>query len=82
VNFQYGFLVNEMAYKCREELVGKRFLSVQSSGKLKLNKICEWEWRSGFVRAVSMKDITSPDLAVSFIFTILICIKTPKTINN
>jgi hypothetical protein len=29
VNFQYGFLVNEMAYKCREELVGKRFLSVQ-----------------------------------------------------
>ncbi|CAC5376747.1 unnamed protein product [Mytilus coruscus] len=53
-----------MAFKCREDLVGKRFLSVQSPGKLKVNKICEWEWRSGFVRAVSLKDVTCPDLAI------------------
>lgn len=67
VSFKYGVSVNEMAYKCREELVGKRFLSVQSQGKLKVNKICDWEWRSGFVRAVSVRDVTSPDLAVSIV---------------
>ncbi|XP_025094136.1 probable JmjC domain-containing histone demethylation protein 2C [Pomacea canaliculata] len=50
-----------MAYKCREEIVGKRFLSVRSPTKLKVSKISEWEWRSGVVRAVSSRDTASVD---------------------
>ncbi|XP_041368314.1 lysine-specific demethylase 3B-like isoform X2 [Gigantopelta aegis] len=55
-----------MTLKCREELVGKRFLSVRSHGKLKLSKITDWEWRSGVIRAVSPthRDITSSDLTI------------------
>lgn len=55
-----------MAYKCREEIVGKRFLSVRSPTKLKVSKISEWEWRSGVVRAVSSRDTASVDFTVSF----------------
>lgn len=55
-----------MAFKCREEIVGKRFLSVKSQAKLKLAKISEWEWRSGVVRAVSSRDSSRSDLSVSF----------------
>ncbi|XP_061186493.1 lysine-specific demethylase 3A-like isoform X2 [Saccostrea echinata] len=53
-----------MAFKCREEIVGKRFLSVKSQAKLKLGKISEWEWRSGVVRAVSSRDSSRSDLSV------------------
>ncbi|KAK7496342.1 hypothetical protein BaRGS_00012507 [Batillaria attramentaria] len=53
-----------MAYKCREEIVGKRFLSVRSPTKLKVSKISEWEWRSGVVRAVSSRDATSVEFTV------------------
>ena len=57
-----------MAFKGREEIVGKRFLSVKSQTKLKLAKISEWEWRSGVVRAVSSRDSSRSDLSVSFLF--------------
>lgn len=54
-----------MAYKCREELVGKRFLSVTSGfTKLKSGKISEWGWRAGVIRAASHKDNNHPDLQV------------------
>ncbi|KAK6185777.1 hypothetical protein SNE40_007932 [Patella caerulea] len=53
-----------MAYKYREELVGKRFLSVKSSGKLKVSKISEWEWRSGVVRAVSSRETGNTEFTV------------------
>ncbi|XP_053407749.1 daf-12-interacting protein 1-like isoform X2 [Mercenaria mercenaria] len=53
-----------MACRYREELVGKRFISVRSPQKLKIQKISEWEWRSGVVRAVSSKDSSSLDLSV------------------
>ncbi|XP_067656839.1 probable JmjC domain-containing histone demethylation protein 2C isoform X2 [Haliotis asinina] len=55
-----------MALKCREELVGKRFLSVRSLTKLKVSKIGDWEWRSGVIRAVSptCRDTTSTELTV------------------
>ncbi|KAI8792891.1 lysine-specific demethylase 3B isoform X1 [Biomphalaria glabrata] len=53
-----------MAYKSREELVGKRFISVKSDGKLKLSKILDWEWRSGFVRAVSSRDSSNAKFTV------------------
>lgn len=59
-----------MAYKYREEIVGKRFLCVSSPGKLKLAKISEWEWRSGVVRAVSGKDTNNVELSVSNILFI------------
>jgi hypothetical protein len=54
-----------MAFKYREEIVGKRFLSVRSALKLKLNKITEWEWRAGVVRASTHKDLQNPELSVS-----------------
>lgn len=57
--------MESMACKYREELVGKRFISVRSPVKLKIGKISEWEWRSGIVRAVSTRDTSSLDLTVS-----------------
>lgn len=62
---QYGYVKCNMACRYREELVGKRFISVRSPQKLKIQKISEWEWRSGVVRAVSSKDTSSLDLSVS-----------------
>ena len=53
-----------MAFKYREEIVGKRFLSVRSQGKLKLSKISEWDWRAGVIRAVTHKDPSNPDISV------------------
>ncbi|CAG5133387.1 unnamed protein product, partial [Candidula unifasciata] len=53
-----------MASRSRDELVGKRFLSVKSARKLKVEKISEWEWRQGFVRAVSTRDTSNPELTV------------------
>lgn len=57
-----------MAYKCREEIVGKRFLSVSSGfTKLKSEKISEWGWRAGVIRAASHKDNNHPDLQVKIL---------------
>ncbi|KAK0183382.1 hypothetical protein PV327_001430 [Microctonus hyperodae] len=53
-----------MAYKFREEIVGKRFLSVSGFSKLKVNKIREWGWRAGVIRAASHKDYNCHDLQV------------------
>ncbi|XP_060527245.1 probable JmjC domain-containing histone demethylation protein 2C isoform X2 [Cylas formicarius] len=53
-----------MAYKCREEIVGKRFLSV-SSGFTKIKgKVRDWNWRAGVIRAATHKDSSSQDLQV------------------
>lgn len=58
-----------MAYKCREEIVGKRFLSVSSGfTKLKSEKISEWGWRAGVIRAASHKDNNHPDLQVKILY--------------
>lgn len=54
-----------MAYKFREEIVGKRFLSVSGFAKLKVNKISEWGWRAGVIRAASHRDNDCQDLQVS-----------------
>lgn len=57
-----------MAYKCREEIVGKRFLSVSSGfSKLKSAKISEWGWRAGVIRASTHKESNHPDLQVKTI---------------
>lgn len=53
-----------MAYKYREELVGKRFLSVSSPGKLKLSKISDWEWRAGVIRAATHRNSKNSELSV------------------
>lgn len=53
-----------MACKYRDEIVGKRFLSVSGFTKLKLSKISEWGWRAGVIRAASHKDNTNRDLQV------------------
>lgn len=55
-----------MAYKCREEIVGKRFLSVSSGfSKLKSTKISEWGWRAGVIRASTHRESNHPDLQVN-----------------
>ena len=54
-----------MAYKYREEIVGKRFLSVRSEVKPKLKQIDQWEWRTGVVRAVSQRELDCSDVLVS-----------------
>ena len=51
--------------KVREEIVGKRFLSVSKSFKLKLSKINEWDWRAGVIRACTHTDCKHPELQVS-----------------
>ncbi|XP_011264721.2 probable JmjC domain-containing histone demethylation protein 2C isoform X3 [Camponotus floridanus] len=53
-----------MAYKFREEIVGKRFLSVSDFTKLKVNKISEWGWRAGVIRAASHRDNGCHDLQI------------------
>lgn len=57
-----------MAYKCREEIVGKRFLSISgfsANNKLKQpSKISEWGWRAGVIRAATHKDNNHPELQV------------------
>lgn len=58
-----GYLICAMAYKHREEIVGKRFLCV--SGRGKLSKVSEWDWRAGIIRAASHKDPKHPELSVS-----------------
>lgn len=60
-----GLPIRNMAYKFREEIVGKRFLSVSGFTKLKVNKISEWGWRAGVIRAASHRDNGCPDLQVS-----------------
>ncbi|XP_014240695.1 probable JmjC domain-containing histone demethylation protein 2C isoform X3 [Cimex lectularius] len=54
-----------MAYKIREELVGKRFLSVSAyKNNVKLGKISDWCWKAGVIRAATHKDNTNKDLQV------------------
>lgn len=59
------FTERNMAYKFREEIVGKRFLSVSGFTKPKVNKISEWGWRAGVIRAASHRDNGCHDLQVS-----------------
>lgn len=65
-------LVCEMAYKFREELVGKRFLTVTGFSKIKVNKVNDWGWRAGVIRAASHRDNSSHELQVGAIFLIII----------
>ncbi|KAI8421611.1 hypothetical protein MSG28_009621 [Choristoneura fumiferana] len=51
-----------MAYKYREDLVGKRFLSVSGVTKINVNKVSEWGWKAGVIRAASLKDNKNKEL--------------------
>ncbi|XP_059049964.1 lysine-specific demethylase 3B isoform X2 [Achroia grisella] len=53
-----------MAYKYREDLVGKRFLSVSGVTKINVNKVSEWGWKAGVIRAASLKDNKNKELQV------------------
>ncbi|XP_053211084.1 probable JmjC domain-containing histone demethylation protein 2C [Panonychus citri] len=55
-----------MAYKWRDEIVGKRFLCVTtvSSSKIKVKKINEWIWRQGIIRASNRPHSQHNDLTV------------------
>jgi hypothetical protein len=68
-----------MAYKYREEIVGKRFLCVVNNSnsintKSKRNKISEWQWKRGTVRASTHQDFRNTELNVfnSLLFLFLI----------
>lgn len=59
-----------MALGARPELVGKRFVCVVRGGEepLELGEIGQigrWSWRAGVIRAVSHRDNSNPELAVS-----------------
>ncbi|CAH0683208.1 unnamed protein product [Spodoptera exigua] len=53
-----------MAYKYREDLVGKRFLAVSGVTKINVNKVSEWGWKAGIIRAASLKDNKNKELQV------------------
>lgn len=53
-----------MAYKYREDLVGKRFLAVSGVTKINVNKVSEWGWKAGVIRAASLKDNKHKELQV------------------
>ncbi|PZC86763.1 hypothetical protein B5X24_HaOG201622 [Helicoverpa armigera] len=53
-----------MAYKYREDLVGKRFLAVSGVTKINVNKVSEWGWKAGVIRAASLKDNKNKELQV------------------
>lgn len=48
-------------------LVGKRFLSLlgDDEGPWDTERVAEWPWKAGRIRAVSHTDISKPDLKVS-----------------
>lgn len=53
-----------MAFRYREDLVGKRFLSVSGVTKINVNKVSEWGWKAGVIRAASHKDNKNRELQV------------------
>ncbi|VVC92005.1 unnamed protein product [Leptidea sinapis] len=53
-----------MAFRYREDLVGKRFLSVNGVTKINVNKVSEWGWKAGVIRAASHKDNKNKELQV------------------
>ncbi|CAG9857722.1 unnamed protein product [Phyllotreta striolata] len=64
-----------MAYKYREEIVGKRFLSLSGGGGggggggdegTATGRIGDWGWRSGVVRAATHRDVADCDLQVRY----------------
>lgn len=60
---------DRVMFKFREELVGKRFLSVSGgSGRLRLNKISDWGWRTGVIRASTHEDCHDCELQVKNLF--------------
>lgn len=48
-------------------LVGKRFLSLSGDddGPWDTERVAEWPWQAGRIRAVSHTDISKPDLKVT-----------------
>lgn len=56
-----------MAFNERIErsIVGKRFLAVSSSKKLKVNEFQSWPWKFGIIRASSERNLSSRDLQVN-----------------
>lgn len=56
----------EMAFERTDELVGKRFLCLRCVLHLKPQKLSDWPWRSGVIRASSHRDLRHSDLSVSF----------------
>lgn len=65
-----------MAYKYREDLVGKRFLAVSGVTKINVNKVSEWGWKAGVIRAASLKDNKNKELQVMLnnIYAIFECL--------
>ena len=60
-----------MALKCREDIVGKRFLCVFSLNKGKSKKINDWIWRQGVIRASNRSNLSFNDLTVMDIYNLL-----------
>jgi len=52
--------------RTRDDLVGKRFLSVPNGhgNKLKISRVSDWPWKSGLIRCASHLDSKDPELQV------------------
>uniref|UniRef100_A0A0K2TBD0 DUF7030 domain-containing protein n=1 Tax=Lepeophtheirus salmonis TaxID=72036 RepID=A0A0K2TBD0_LEPSM len=48
----------------RTDNVGKRFLCVSGSHKIKINRYTEWPWRAGVIRCSSHLDASDNELQV------------------
>lgn len=60
-----------MAFKYREEIVGKRFLALKSTSLTESTSDSSSDpsakkWLAGFIRAATERDVKNPDLQVSF----------------
>lgn len=54
-----------MEFRCRQEIVGKRFLGIKKGLKLKIKECGNWEWQSGVVRALTSREYLDPEVLVS-----------------
>lgn len=67
-----------MALRYREDLVGKRFLSVSGVSKINVNKVSDWGWKAGVIRAASHKDNKNKELQVKLLYTPILIINNNK----
>lgn len=59
----------QLTYPVRKELVGKRFLVIEEAGLSRRGKnqnLESFNWKAGYIRACSVKDVSDKELQVKF----------------
>ena len=62
-----------MAASRRPPLVGRRFLSVSGKSALKLNRLYDWDWQAGWIRAATSLDLDDQELQVCAVLETDLC---------